>query len=82
VPTAGASKLKSYFIRIIPVYNGQNILVKTVKFMKIWALLIATVFGIQQNVESIDKYSKSGNIMTLNKAHMAPVARFEAMFLK
>jgi len=43
---------------------------------------LATESEFNKMLETIDSYSVNGNTMTLNKAKMAPMARFEAVEMK
>lgn len=42
---------------------------------------LATESEFNEMLGSVDNYSLNGNIMTLNKAKMAPMARFEAVIV-
>jgi heat shock protein HslJ len=43
---------------------------------------LATESEFNKMLGTIDNYSINGNTMTLNRARMAPMARFEAVFMK
>jgi heat shock protein HslJ len=43
---------------------------------------MATESEFNKMLSTVDNYSINGNIMTLNKAKMAPLARFEAVVMK
>lgn len=43
---------------------------------------MATETEFNKMLGAVDNYSINGNTMTLNKARMAPMARFEAMLMK